>query len=60
MRYVWDLVEYLASHRTRVAYTYAPDHIRVDFLHMTHSAAQHLLDDWSTTHLPTPVPVQSP
>jgi hypothetical protein len=46
-RIVWDLIEYLNAHRTRVRYGYAAGGFTLTFLHLDQEAAQRLLDEWT-------------
>jgi hypothetical protein len=42
---IWEVVEHLARHRTRVHYSYGPTHFHVFFLNLDLPAAQRVLDD---------------
>ncbi|MGN6368891.1 MAG: hypothetical protein ACTHN5_11585 [Phycisphaerae bacterium] len=44
---IWELVEHLARHRTRVHYSYGPTHFHVFFLNLDLPAARRLLEDWA-------------
>lgn len=52
--FAWELVEFLASQRTLVTYTYTRSFVLVDFLSITGPAAQRLLENWSNTLHPQP------
>jgi hypothetical protein len=53
---MWDLVEYLATHRTPVLYGYSPEGFTVTFQRLDRQAAQELLDYWTQPHTPRPNP----
>jgi hypothetical protein len=44
---MWELVEYLAMHRTQVYYGYSKEGFTVTFLRLGREAAQELLNGWT-------------
>ena len=44
---MWELVEYLAMHRTQVYYGYSKEGFTVTFMRLGAEAAQELLDAWT-------------
>jgi hypothetical protein len=49
---MWDLVEFLATHRTPVLYGYSPEGFTVTFQRLDRQSAQDLLDQWAQPHTP--------
>ena len=51
---MWELVEYLALHRTHVHYGYTEVGFTVTFLHLGKEAAQELLNGWNESWMNDP------
>ncbi len=51
---MWELVEYLAMHRTQVYYGYSKEGFTVTFLRLGKEATEELLDAWTTSWMLDP------
>jgi hypothetical protein len=51
---MWELVEFLAMHRTPVHYGYTDEGFTVTFLHLGKEAAQDLLNGWNESWMNDP------